>query len=50
VGQDEHNPSWYVRVVRWDGSSLTHVADKTWNSDGRSVIEAVTVSDVDKDG
>ena len=41
---------WHVRVVRWDGSSLTPVADKTWSFGHDALIQAVTVSDVDGDG
>jgi hypothetical protein len=41
---------WHVEVVRWDGSTLERVTQKTWSFEQRARIEAVTLGDIDQDG
>jgi hypothetical protein len=41
---------WYVKVLRWDGSSLTEVAHKSWDFGSDAIIQAVKIIDVDADG
>jgi serine/threonine protein kinase len=43
-------PDWHAEIVRWDGSSLETVTQKTWSFGNKAAIEAVTLADVDGDG
>jgi hypothetical protein len=43
-------PDWHAEVVRWDGTSLERLTQKTWSFGQNASIEAVTLSDADQDG
>jgi len=44
------NLDWYVKVLRWDGATLTEVADTSWSFGDDAQIKDVEIADVDQDG
>jgi hypothetical protein len=41
---------WFVEVLRWDGASLTEVANGSLEFDRDAIVQAIAIADVDRDG
>jgi serine/threonine protein kinase len=41
---------WHAEVVHWDGTNLNRLTQRTWSFGQGAGIEAVTLSDADRDG